>query len=123
MKKILILTIALVSLFSCSSDDKDLDPIVGKWYVFSKDGVETDECERKGNLTFNEDGSTTSVYYESLNNECLKGGDEGTATWKNKGNNVYSITRGKESNDATLVFSDNNNTFTIPADNMVYKRK
>ncbi|MGG6231928.1 lipocalin family protein [Tenacibaculum sp. SDUM215027] len=117
MKKILVLTIAMFSLFACSSDDENLDPIVGTWYKFSEEGIEASDCEKKSSVTFNENGTFNSISYESIEDKCVIE-DELSATWTNKGNGVYSRTYNGESSNTSITFSDNGNTMTS-----VYKQE
>lgn len=124
MKKILILTIALVSLFSCSSDENEnIDPIIGVWYVYSYKGQLTNECERKGLTTFTKDGDFSTISYALINNNCIEDSSS-TGTWSNKGNNAYVIKRGNDEDEVTITFSDNNNTFSASSvENQVFKRR
>ncbi|TDQ29895.1 lipocalin family protein [Tenacibaculum caenipelagi] len=126
MKKNLILTIAMFSLFSCSSDDENnTDPIVGTWYLFSENNEEVSTCGQKNTMTFNENGTySETYYYTDESDNCVSGGgDEGN--WSNKGKENYGLIPSLENTEGTtkIVFSDNNNTFTIIEDNIVYKRK
>lgn len=133
MKKFLILTIAMFSLLSCSSED-NLDPFVGTWYAFSYDGIETDNCERKGLLDVKENGTLSMSYYYSENGECIEDGAD-SGNWSNKGNGNYAIFDSEGSNEFVIKinFSNNNNTMTIissyeengqiETETSVYKRK
>lgn len=132
IKKLLILSITILSLISCSSNDDNLDPIIGTWYKFSEEGIESSDCEKKTTVTFNENSNFKSISYESIDNECIKE-DEYSSNWKNKGSGVYSTGTGNEATDATVSFSDSNNTLTSVfteehqgktyTDITVYKRK
>ncbi|OSY88247.1 hypothetical protein WH52_05570 [Tenacibaculum holothuriorum] len=133
MKKLLVLLIAMLSLFSCSSDDENLDPFVGTWKLFSNRQGEVNECEKKTTIIINESGTYSSSYYYEENNACTNG--NATGVWENAGNGIYEI---KESGSnqvelANITFKDNNKTFVITeTDNdngvtktytIVYKRK
>jgi len=127
MKKILVLTIAIFSLFACSSDDENnLDPIIGTWYFFSYDGIEVDDCNKKSTMFFYENGTFLSTVYENQNstNNCqIKNTTKGT--WSYKGKGYYEITASSETSENILkiVFSDNKNTFTAIEWFTAFKRK
>lgn len=120
MKKIFLLIFILTSpiLFnSCSDDDDDNDAIVGQWELFKiiANGIpfpiEADDCDSKGTLEFNSNGTFTAEYFEENQaDECvLDGIDEGT--WVNKGNGIYEITIDGQSELIEITFE--NDTFSI----------
>lgn len=127
MKKILILTIAIFSLISCSSEEGDgtnsSDPIIGTWSAFSINGTELSACLKKSTLIFSENGNLSiSSYYVNSNGDCLS--ENSSGTWTNKGNNIYSVTLENDGpSQSKVTFSDNNNTMTVADENTVYKRK
>ena len=117
MKKILILTVALFSLMSCSDNDNSIDPVIGSWFPFSENGVESSDCEKKSTLTFSENGAFTTTNYILDGNECFLD-NEASGIWSAKAGSVYTITiSGRaEGDDGVLVFSNNNDTFTITSE-------
>ncbi len=127
MKKILVLTIAMFSLLACSSsEDENIekDPIIGTWFLFSKNGVEVDDCTKKSTYVFKENGTMEGESYTSYEGECIHEGS-GIANWSSKENNIYTITpSGKtEGIDALFNFSDDFNSFYIEEDENLWKRK
>jgi hypothetical protein len=116
MKKILILTITLFTLLSCSSNDDAIsnsDPIIGKWQLNSETKNDTEvstECDRKNTLTFSENGTLTDVNHEDNGNGCSS--NSLTSTWENSGNSNYKITpTNGDSLTIQLIFSQNNTVF------------
>ncbi len=126
MKKILVLTIAMFSLLACSSsEDENIekDPIIGTWFLFSRQGENVNECEMRSNVVFKENGTYTTASYSDLGNQCVLE-DEDQGNWSNKGNSNYAVVPSEENTEdiAKIVFSDNNNTFTIVEDDLVFKK-
>lgn len=110
MKKLLILTITMFSLLSCSSENdspEEVDPIIGKWQLVSviEDGTDiTEECEKKNNITFLNDETYNIVdFFNDSDDECDSEEDDGE--WINLGNSEYSID-GEPS--IKIIFSQNN---------------
>ena len=116
MKKLLILSITLFSLFSCSSDDENIekDPLIGTWYFFSENGKEVDDCNKKSTAIISEKGDFTATNYGNQDNpnacviENINNG-----TWVSKKNNKYELKNNKSGSITihTITFSDNKNTF------------
>ena len=115
MKKILVLTIAMFSLLACSSDDDNLDPLVGSWYLFSENNEEVPDCEKKSTLQILENGTfkSLSYYFDEDTQECTEEGNS-NGTWTNKGSNIYGIKPDGRDKEGILniTFKDNNNTFS-----------
>lgn len=131
MKKILILTIAMFTLFSCSSSDEEnieKDPFIGSWSLFSINGQEVDDCYKKNTVIILENGNLTTTSYDVIDDEC-KLDDTSASTWENKGNGNYGITRvgSTEENVTKVTFSNNTFTFTETVENTsetsTFKRK
>ena len=135
MKKLLILTIAMFSLLSCSSnEDTDSllggnsnggdDPIIGKWQVVSTtengDNILT-ECEKNTTVTFSNDGTVTVVdfynEFDPFSNIETCESETGIGTWINTGNSEYSI-GGDESQK--IVFSQNNTKWSTTTEDGNY---
>lgn len=117
MKKILILTIALFTLFSCSSDDEEItqDPIIGIWNLFAIDNNEVSDCLKQSTWVFNENGTATKQGYEETNRQCNSEPIE-NATWENLNNGSYRIIPTNSTTTDTVfstTFSDNNNTLKV----------
>ena len=125
MKKLLILTVAFFTLISCSSDDNKSEiptnPIVGIWTIqFNKIKVahktapeeSEDDCSDNDRMTVTEDGKLSSVYYSDNEGKCLMGEAE-NGTWKDNGNNNYTLIIDGEDDDVDIVFSNNNNTMVF----------
>lgn len=122
MKKILILTITLFTLLSCSKSSDDInDPIIGKWQHSEgyTNGINNNlsYCSKKTTIEFKSNNELTIIGFSSGNVNCSSVTDNGT--WQNTSNSNYDITlidsQGKtfyETTD-TIVFSNNNNTFTV----------
>ena len=124
MKKLLILSIAVFTLFSCSSNDDDnLDLIVGTWTYTAIDGEVLDDCDKKSQVTFNENNSYSTKSYYTENGDCVL---ESTinGTWENNNNNTYSFSFDGDTNTAKVTFSNNDNTLTLGEneDREVYTR-
>ena len=124
MKKLLILTIAMFTLLSCSSDDKNeipTNPIVGVWTIqFNKTKLvpkvapeeSEEDCSDNDRMTVTEDGKLTSVYYNEGKGGCIMGETE-NGTWEDNGNNNYTLIIDGEDDDVDIVFSNNNNTMVF----------
>ena len=109
-------------LASCSNDDDgngtaDGNRIVGVWKIQSHsiDGVELElsDCELQSRISFLANGniSVTDRYEDFETEECVS--DIYTQKWEYRGNNIYRITEEDVSQDVTIIFSNNNNTFKV----------
>lgn len=87
MKKLLFLTITVLSLVSCSSNDYTPDtindPIIGKWQFVSSPSVNDpiDPCELKNTTEFLENGEFTAISMAPSNGGCIVD-DTTTGKWK-----------------------------------------
>ncbi|MFD0965111.1 lipocalin-like domain-containing protein [Pseudofulvibacter geojedonensis] len=122
MKKgIFTLFVATATLLSCSSDDSSgssQDPIIGNWRLTAQsvDGTPLNAselgCDLEEDLIFSSNGEYTSENLVESGNDCVL--DELTSgTWSRISSGVYAITNSGETNQVTLSFSNNNNTFTV----------
>lgn len=124
MKNLKFLFVFLVfsGLISCNSDDDGIDlsegdRIVGEWKIQSQtiDGEEWElsECELQSRISFSANGNITVTdrYEDFETEECVS--EIYTQKWEYRGNNVYRITEDNISHNVTIIFSNNNNTFTI----------
>lgn len=138
MKNLLILSITIFSLTSCSSNEDITknDPFIGTWSFFSRQGVELDNCEKKTTLIVTENGVFTAIIY---NNGSTTGDceliSESTGVWANKGNNMYHTDLSNSSGRLQmLTFNNDNSSFintstiiqsdgTTKTNTTTYKRK
>ncbi|WBX75215.1 lipocalin family protein [Tenacibaculum ovolyticum] len=107
MKKLLILSITILSLLSCSNNNDNLDPFIGTWSLFSLDGTEVSDCEKQTTITIIEGGTFTATYYfDEPDNTCLEE-ESFTGTWTNKGNNNYTTTGDGDTESSKIILKDN----------------
>lgn len=121
----LAIFLMLIVVTSCQDDNdtQQRDPLVGIWYPFSEDGVEESDCRKESTFTFSTDGTYRSIgIIDDTDGTCINDFDS-NGTWENVGSNTYEFVDSESNNPnrVELVFSDNNNTFTI--ETSVYKRK
>ncbi len=121
MKKILFL-FALSVVLSCSSDDGDSTPlIVGTWKPVSSIQENSNDnstrnrltaCEVNTRIIFNANKTIGGVnYYGNDLNDCDS--DQITnISWSFNGNKLKYIYVNGEADEATITFSNNNNTMT-----------
>ncbi len=119
--KLLLTLFVLIGLASCSDDDEpsspDTDRIVGEWRIqsltYDGEEVEFSSCQLQSSIKFFANGNvTTTDFYEDIDDECIS--DIYSEKWTNRGNNVYRITdEDGITYDVTILFSNNNNVFTI----------
>ena len=123
MKKLLILSIAVFTLFSCSDNDDNLDLIIGSWTQLETEAkaekrVE-DDCYTMNTVNFNSNSTYSSTQYENdSDGNCTTDGPEQLGTWKNNNNNTYTFSFSNDENETRdntglVIFSNNNNTFTL----------
>lgn len=119
--KIIFVFLVFAGVASCSGDDdvnsERIDPIIGKWKMQSTtlDGIEIEipECQARSTMEFFANGNVTSTnFYEDYETEeCIS--ESATEKWENRGNNVYRMTEGSQFTEIRVIFSNNNNVFTI----------
>lgn len=120
--KLIFVFLAFAGLASCSSDDDtngpaQVDRIVGEWKIqsLSMDGeeLELSDCELQTRIRFSANGdiTVTDRYEDFDSEECLS--EVYTEKWEYRGNNVYRITGEEGPDDITIIFSNNNNTFSF----------
>ncbi|AIZ41154.1 lipocalin family protein [Cellulophaga baltica] len=123
MKKLLVLSAALLGIFftSCSSDDDDSgNPLIGSWGFFQDENAngeleEGDECSKKLTLIFREDMSFELEAYGSITgdpDECEKDSDSDTGTWAILSEGLLAITY-SEGDVEQGMYSIDGNTLTI----------
>ncbi|MFA9192500.1 lipocalin family protein [Flavobacterium sp. FZUC8N2.13] len=92
MKKIYLLFSVCVLLFSCSDDDNndnvDRQKIIGKYYLFSTDDVEVDDCGKETYVDIKSDGTLVSEYFETDGDECISFDGETTYTYTIKNGKI-----------------------------------
>ena len=118
---LLLALFLLVGLGSCGSDDDgnesaETNRIVGEWKIQSLtidgESVLITDCEAQSGISFNANGSFTSTdFFEDETEECIS--EDSNGNWEYRGNNVYRFTEASETYDIPIMFSDNNNRFTI----------
>ncbi|OCK42429.1 hypothetical protein BA195_09630 [Tenacibaculum soleae] len=131
MKRLLILSITILTLISCSSNDDNLDPFIGTWSFSAVDGTEVDECSQKTTLTILENGNFINDHYELIDDKCeLENTNKGT--WINRSGGNYGITQDGSTKESVnkVTFTNNNNTFSFnetdddgTVEIITYKRK
>ncbi|WP_282148600.1 lipocalin family protein [Algibacter lectus] len=114
MKKlILLLSVITLTFSSCSSDDDSQDSIIGIWNYYQSfendEEYELDSCDKQDQLTFNSDGTYSSITYYSGNDDTCMVDYESTGTWVNLGDNIYEFTEDEDdyTSTATIIFSGN----------------
>lgn len=127
MKKIIVLFLTSLTIFSCSSDDNNstevTDPIIGKWqygntvYIFS-DGSEATEqantCTLQSSLEFKSDNTATLISYIDDGNGCeLEPDNFEYFNWSKVSEGNYIITskiqgQAEETELLSISFPDNN---------------
>lgn len=125
--KFIFVFLVFAGFVSCSSDDdgnQEVPPandrIIGKWQIQQQliDGEEfpISDCMRQSTVEFMANGNvTTTDFYEDVDTEgCVS--EVSTEQWEYRGNNIYRISEGGQSYDVTIIFSNNNNTFTVSAE-------
>lgn len=118
MKKlILLLSVITLSFNSCDSDDdsSSQDPIVGTWNLnqsFENDEeYELDNCDKEGALTFNSNGTYSSISYYTDSDDTCSVDYESTGTWENNENGVYTFIDDESDAEQTLTITFSGNTF------------
>lgn len=123
--KFIFVFLVFAGLASCSNDDDSnetpgTDRIVGKWKIqqFLLDGeqIPLTDCEKQSTIEFMTNGTARTIDFfdDPDTNQCVS--ETYTEQWVNRGNNVYRFTEGGFSYDVTIIFSNNNNSFTITAE-------
>lgn len=123
MKKFIFLFLSLAVITACSSDDdnSDQDPIVGSWFIVEVNNIPNSdftlsECNKSSTMTFNEDGTSTSVFHAQVEGNCMAGTPT-NSTWSNQ-SDIYTITipipelEGFNTLTGTVKFTSNTFIFT-----------
>ena len=96
MKKFFVLFFSIALLISCSEDDNAAsDPVLGTWFVVEVNNIPgsdftLSECNTNSFMTFNADGTSSSVFYTDINGNCTAG-DSTTSDWGQLAG-IYTIT-------------------------------
>ena len=118
--KLLFVFCLFAGVASCSDDEinngsADGNRVVGEWKLnqslLNGEEVEIGECENQSRIEFFANGTVTTTQYYFDEEGCVS--DVYTEDWEYLGNNVYRFTDEEGSYNATLIFSNNNNSFTI----------
>lgn len=128
-KTILVLAflISAITFISCSSDDNSSskDPIIGTWGYIEvyENGIkgELDNCDLQDIKVFNEDGTFSSEYYESSTggDNCDK--QSYTGTWKNNGDNKYTVIEDGDTLNYTITFDGDTFSFEEKDGDDIYR--
>ena len=125
MKKLFLLFMSLAVLTACSNDDDttEEEPILGTWFIVEVNNVpgsdfSLSECNKNSTMTFNADGTATSLFHSEIDGNCLAGASANT-TWNNQ-SGVYTITipipeleeAGFDTLSGTVEFTSNTFIFT-----------
>ncbi|MBE7660713.1 lipocalin family protein [Tenacibaculum finnmarkense] len=131
MKNFLKLSVVAIGLMfaSCSSDDDNTNPLVGKWYYVSAsalgNNISLSDCEKKSYMTFTEE-SFTDVSYDLYDNSCESETTVGSYVTKD-GKLIVSDNDSSKSINADYSISGNELTLVVTIDGesgtAVYKRK
>jgi hypothetical protein len=136
MKKLLLLFMSLSVLTACSSDDdtsEEEEPIVGSWFIVEVNNVPgsdftLSDCNKNSTMTFNADGTATSVFHAEVEGNCVAGAPT-NSSWNNQ-NGIYTITLpipelGINTLTGTIQFTSNTFIFTpviSPTTTIVFER-
>lgn len=128
MKKVFVMATVVFALLltSCNKNDDDnsQDPLIGVWNYKSTSyindagetvNVDYDDCEKKSTYEFTADGKFKDVYYVSVENECLKDGED-PGIWKKSANKVYEIKSADVNFSGEIKFSGNTITINFDGD-------
>lgn len=123
MKKLFLLFLSFSVLIACSSDDDTSggDEILGTWVLVEVNNIPNSdftlsECNKNSTMTFNEDGSATSIFHAQVEGNCMAG-TPANSTWNNQ-SGIYTITipipelEGFNTLTGTIDFTSNTFTFT-----------
>ncbi|MFN4763060.1 lipocalin family protein [Gillisia sp. Q332] len=136
MKKLLLLFMSLTVLTACNSDDdaSEEDRILGTWFIVEVNNVPNSdftlsECNKNSTMTFNGDGTATSVFHAQVEGNCMAG-QPTNSTWNNQ-SGIYTITipipelEGFNTFTGTIAFTSNTFIFTpvlFPSTTLVFER-
>ncbi len=125
MKKLFFLFMSLTVLTACNNDDdtSEEDRILGTWFIVEVNNVPNSdfslsECNKNSTMTFNGDGTTTSVFHAQVEGNCMAGPST-NSTWNNQ-SGIYTITipipeleeAGIDTLTGTIEFTSNTFIFT-----------
>lgn len=119
MKKVFY-SVLIFCFISCSDESKENlnnDTIVGTWQLFSSfvNGIEeTNDCLKKSQFTFFNDGKITGeVVIKNNSNTCVSDDGEQTGTWTKTGTtNEYNLNFPPQTKVIKLTLM-NDNTFIV----------
>ncbi len=106
MKNLLVLTIVMMGLFSCSSEDSvNSDSIIGQWKLTSHSDVEDlPDCMKNTIIIFNSNNTITGTVYEADCDKNTVSGNYAEVT-----ESIYKITfpNSNSSTEVTVELSSN----------------
>ena len=113
MKKTVLAITMIAGIFfaSCSSDDGDQDPVVGKWQQTEiSDGLDVTACVFNETLEFTSDGKLTLTQFESTSNNDTDNCDRATTTnynWSVEATGTYKINQSTQTYTVTIFVINN----------------
>ncbi|MEE1897113.1 lipocalin family protein [Flavobacterium rakeshii] len=122
MKKFLLLTIALVSLFACSSDDDnnvqdEQNKIIGTWRLAANivdgEAEELDSCDLQTTFKFEQENNVfyATIYYSNTSGSCTYEASMGSWEWI--GDNTIKVSAGTETLDFEVSYEYGNLNLTF----------
>ncbi|AUC14626.1 hypothetical protein BTO06_05500 [Tenacibaculum sp. SZ-18] len=127
MKKFILISFALISFISCSSNSSSdggdttdpgqtLDPIIGVWNLSKENGFDVNSCSAQSRYIFTNDGKFTFTQHSTINNECtLDSQNSYNGEWTNNDDGTYYIKRHgfTSGTDAPISFTNENQDMII----------
>jgi len=112
MKKVILLVaVFLTSLISCSEDDGETNPIVGKWqileFIENSETIAANICDKQDILEIRSDGTLSNISFPSTSTTDASGNTTITCGDPNTTKGTYSINGG----EITSTTEGNNETF------------
>jgi len=113
MKKVILLVaVFLTSLISCSEDDGETNPIVGKWqileFIENSETIAANICDKQDILEIRSDGTLSNISFPSTSTTDASGNTTITCGDPNTIKGTYSINGGElistsEGNNGTFI--------------------
>ncbi|CAL2065247.1 lipocalin family protein [Tenacibaculum sp. 190524A05c] len=111
MKKLLSLSLILLTIVSCSENDTTSDPIIGKWNLITsfEGSVDvTNDCLKQSYITFSENFSLKGEVIIEMNNECTSDDGPYSGTWSKQNTNNYSLSIDNSNSPIEISITNNN---------------
>lgn len=110
MKNILILSLTLFTLLSCSSDDETVDTttILGTWKLISHSDLTTlPDCMINSAINFKSNNTLSGIVYEPNGNNCDQ--NNVTGSYSKETETLYKITIPNANSDTEITAELNTN--------------